>query len=482
MTPNQMTKTKSGLHAIPDIFKKTQELYLNMKLPWVIGYSGGKDSTTALQIVWQAIAKLPVEQRTHKIYVISTDTLVETPVIVDHVDETLKRINTTAQELEMPFEAHKLSPILDDTFWVNLLGRGYPAPNNNFRWCTERLKINPSNRFILDTVAEHGEVILVLGSRRGESVTRDQVLNMHKVSGYDELARHGQLPGAWVYMPIEHFTVNDIWKYLLQVQSPWGSDNRQLSSLYQSAQDGECPLVVDSSTSSCGSSRFGCWVCTVVTKDKSMQAMIESGENWMTPLLGFRDRLAATQDPEVKPDQREIKGRDGTVKISSTGKIRYRTFTLDYSKTLLRDLLQTQKAVQKSEPEFLLIGRDELKEIRRIWMMERQDWGDSLPQIHEEETGEQWVWERYDVFAPGRLEADAMGKIAEEYDVPASLMQKLLDAEWQNYGMKRRANIHKRIEKIFREDWRETGEILQTAEQIRLEAEQLALLDEESMA
>lgn len=161
-----------------------------------------------------------------------------------------------------------LSPTLDDRFWVNLIGRGYPAPTSIFRWCTERLKINASNRFILDKVAKHGEVILVLGSRRGESNTRDQVLNMHRFRGH-VLARHGQLPGAWVYMPVEHFSTDDVWSYLLQVPSPWGGDNRSLASMYRSAQDGECPLVVDDLTPSCGNSRFGCWVCTVVDRDRS---------------------------------------------------------------------------------------------------------------------------------------------------------------------------------------------------------------------
>ncbi len=97
---------------------------------------------------------------------------------------------------------------------------------------------------------------------------------MHRVPG-KKLARHGQLRGAWVFMPIEEFDVDDVWRFLLSVKSPWGGDNRQLSNLYQSAQDGECPLVVDDLTPSCGNSRFGCWTCTVVTRDKSMEAVIE---------------------------------------------------------------------------------------------------------------------------------------------------------------------------------------------------------------
>ena len=443
---------------IRELHDEIRQTYLRDHYPWVIGYSGGKDSTTTLQLVWIALSELPIEQRVKPVYIISTDTLVETPVIVDRNKENINLINREAKKQELPFEAHNLSPILDDTFWVNLLGRGYPAPNSGFRWCTERLKINPSNRFILNKVAEHGEVILVLGSRQGESSTRDQVLQMHRFTG-NQLARHGQLPGAWVYMPIEHFSTDDVWTYLLQVSNPWGGDNRQLSALYRSAQDGECPLVVDSKTSSCGGSRFGCWVCTVVTKDKSMEAMIDSGEEWMTPLLDYRDWLSSTQNPEVKPGQREYRGRDGRIKITDDGRLRYRTYTLEFSKEMLHRLLKAQKEIQEHDPEFRLISIDELREIRRIWLMERQDWGDSLPGIHQEVTGQNVAWDKNDVYAPGELEADLLTELGEVHEVPPQLVQKLLDAEWQHFGMRRRATIHKTVEKIFNQDWRSREEV-----------------------
>ncbi len=448
----------SVLERLQDIYEEIRQTYLKYDYPWVIGYSGGKDSTTTLQLIWYALEQLPAEQRTKPVYVISTDTLVETPIIVDHTIETVRLINQEAKRQNLPFVAQKLSPILDDTFWVNLLGRGYPAPNSGFRWCTERLKINPSNRFILSKVAEHGEVILVLGSRRGESSTRDQVINMHRITG-QKLARHGQLPGAWVYMPIENFTTDDIWTYLIQVKSPWGGDNRQLSALYRSAQDGECPLVVDTTTPSCGGSRFGCWVCTVVQRDKSMEAMIDAGEDWMIPLLDYRDWLSSTQNPDVKHAQREFKGRDGRIKITEDGRLRYRTYTLEFSKEMLHRLLKAQCEIQAHDPEFMLISTDELRAIRRIWLTERQDWQDSLPALYTEMTKRTLVWEQNDAYTPGQVEAELIYELGTEYDVPPQLLQKLLDAEWQNQGMRRRTSIHKSIEKIFNEDWRTREEI-----------------------
>lgn len=463
----------SVLRRLEEIYEDIRQTYLKYDYPWVIGYSGGKDSTATLQLCWYALKGLSAEQLTKPIYVISTDTQVETPIIVDRINDSLQLMNQAAAKDHLNLTAHKLSPILNDTFWVNLLGRGYPAPNSAFRWCTERLKINPSNRFILSKVAQHGEVILVLGSRRGESATRDQVINMHRMTGM-KLARHGQLPGAWVYMPIEEFSVEDVWSYLLQVESPWGGDNLQLSSLYQSAQDGECPLVVDDKTASCGNSRFGCWVCTVVNKDKSMEAMIDSGADWMIPLLDYRDWLSSTQNPDVKPEQREFKGRDGRIKITPAGTLRWRTYTLEFSREMLRKLLETQAALQREKPEMELISLDELREIRRIWLLERQDWEDSLPRIYAAATGNDIEWEQNDVAMPGQLEAELLATLTEQNGTPLRLVQKLLDAEWQYQGMFRRAKIHDQIEKIFREDWRSWDEIQLEIEKRQATQEEMA--------
>jgi DNA sulfur modification protein DndC len=453
----------SALDTISAVLEEIRQVYRQHNFPWVIGYSGGKDSTTALQLVWRALEGLPPAERTKPVYVISSDTLVETPMIVDYITDALALINRAAAEQTMPFSARKLTPTLDDTFWVNLIGRGYPAPNDNFRWCTERLKIRASNRFILEQVAEHGEVILVLGTRRGESATRDQVMNLHRVSGY-KLARHGQLPGAWVYMPIEHFTVNDVWTYLSQIPSPWGADNRQLAALYRSAQAGECPLVIDTSTASCGNSRFGCWVCTVVERDRSMEAMIDNGEEWMIPLLEFRDWLAETQDPANKAAQREYRGRDGRIKTNKDGGILYRTYTLDFSRQMLRRLLETEKTIQHYDPGFQLISQDELREIRRLWITERQDWGDSLPALYHAVTGKTLAWEVNDIPTPGQLEAEILETVTTDAGVPLRLVQKLIDVEWQHYGMRRRATIHKALERALGEDWRALDQVLVDAQ------------------
>lgn len=395
----------------------------------------------------------------------SSNTFVETPVVVDHIDTNLAKINKAAQEQGMPFEASKVVPKLDDTFWVNLLGRGYPAPSSRFRWCTDRMKIQPANRFILEQVGQFGEVVMVLGARRGESNTRDQVLKSHAIKG-SRLRRHRSLTGAFVYSPIEEFAIDDVWTYLLQVKSPWGANNRRLVGMYRSAQSGECPLVVDTTTPSCGNSRFGCWVCTVVEQDHSMESMIDNGEEWMQPLLDFRNELASHHDPEVKKKIREHKRRNGRIARKENGTLIPGPYKLDVRKDLLRKLLAAQERVRRDGPETnaTLISDEELQEIRRIWRTEEQDWEDSVPAIYREVTGEELECVTDDVTNFTIRDQELLQEIAHKHGVPAKLVGKLLDVEREMHGMSRRAGIYGKIDSVFREDWLSEDEIQQLYE------------------
>ncbi|MDW7774882.1 MAG: DNA phosphorothioation system sulfurtransferase DndC [Methanosarcinales archaeon] len=449
--------------SIKEIYREIQEVYLRDHRPWVIGYSGGKDSTTALQLIWYAIADLPKEQREKKIYVISSDTLVETPIIIDYINDMLQKINEIAIQSEMPFEAVKLTPIISESFWVNLIGRGYPAPSKTFRWCTDRLKIKTADRFIINSVTQYGEVVVVLGVRKSESSTRAQVMNLHKIKD-SLLSRHSRFPQAFVYTPIEDFSVDDVWSYLLQTPSPWGNNNRDLLALYKSAQAGECPLVVDDTTPSCGNSRFGCWVCTVVSKDKAMEALIDNGEEWLEPLLEFRNYLAETQIPEKKHLYREYKRMNGKVQYNrdGSGNIIRGPYKLEFCKELLTNLLQAQIQIRKNgpNPEFNLILPEELHEIRRIWQMNRGDWQDSVPEIYKEVTGKELDWVNDDIGMFTSNEEHLMDQICGNHDVPLKLVKMLLEAERQVQGMSRRSSIYSKIDDILNEEWRSEEEFI----------------------
>lgn len=448
---------------IADIEGEVRWLYGSDDRPWVIGYSGGKDSTCALQLIWSALSRLPETKRKKPIYVLSSDTLVETPVIVDYIDNTIANINAAAEAQSIPVEAHKVMPDASNSFWVNLLGRGYPAPSKRFRWCTDRLKIDPANAFIKEKVANFGEVIMVLGVRRAESATRAQVMSLHRIKN-SILSRHTTLLGAYVYTPIEAFSADDVWSYLLQNGNPWGGDNRQLLAMYRNAQAGECPLVVDRNTESCGNSRFGCWVCTVVTKDKAMEAMIDNGEAWLEPLLDLRDELAATQDPAEKSKVRDFRRRDGRVAFKEgSNETVPGPYQISFRKRFLKKLLEAQMEVNRNAPpgeKTVLIHDAELLEIRRLWRSEAGDWDDTVTALAREVLGRELPIEDDGAFKFDGEDGAILEEVCAEYDVPPALLAQLLEVERSVRGLKRRAAVHQKIGAVMEREWRAEGDVI----------------------
>lgn len=460
---NQQNRTVPELvEYIQALTTEIQELYCLDEIPWVVGYSGGKDSTATLQLIWNAISGLPPEKRTKKIYVITTDTLVENPIIAAWVRNSLEQMKFESQKQGLPFEPHLLSPDFKETFWVGLIGKGYPAPRGKFRWCTERLKINPSNRFIRDVVRNNGEAIVVLGTRKAESLKRAH--RMKKLEAQrvrDHLSPNMNLPNSLVYSPIEDWENDDVWIYLMQWENPWKYSNKELFAMYRGASaDNECPLVVDTTTPSCGSSRFGCWVCTLVSQDKSLTAMIQNDEEkeWMQPLLDFRKEL----DLEENRNRRDFRRRRGGVQLyerNLEGEVSIEPIPGPYLKEaredFLRKLLKVEKQIRQTAPENMrditLLTIEELSEIRRIWLEERHEFDDSVPRIYQEVTGEVFKDPRpgADQSILGSDEWGVLEEICEGDGMHLELMARLLDTERQFKKKTRRVGIYESLEKCF---------------------------------
>lgn len=443
---------------INELKEEVKRLYLDDEIPWVVGYSGGKDSTATLQLVWLALSDLPEEQRQHKqVYVISTDTLVENPIVSLWVSNSLKKMEEEAVKQSLPISAHKLTPRLQDTFWVNLIGKGYPAPRPRFRWCTERLKINPSHDFISEKVHKYGETIVVLGTRKSESKARARVMNrLASQRIRDHLSPNTTLANSWVYSPIETWSNDDVWTFLVQEKNPWGYNNEDLLTMYQGATaDGECPLVVDTSTPSCGDSRFGCWVCTMVEQDRSMKAMIQNDEekDWMLPLLELRNALDPPKTADKDRHLRENRRMDGHIYIFNG-----RPVPGPYKKSArehwLRQVLEAQIHLRKYGPvevkEIELISVKELEEIRRIWVLDKHEFEDTLPRIYRQTTGEHYPGQSLarDTNAYQTI-SKLLEKICEDDSLHYQLVRNLLSVELQQKSKLRRTGIFKKIDKIF---------------------------------
>lgn len=454
-TPKSAFSAQGIKKTIDLLLAEIQELYLADSIPWVLGYSGGKDSTAVLQLVWLALAGLAPDQRRKAIQVISTDTLVENPVVAAWVTQSLETMRQAAAAQELPIYPNRLTPEVVDSFWVNLIGKGYPAPRPKFRWCTERLKIRPSNAFITRVVRENGEAILVLGTRKAESSARASVMEKLEHKRIRErLSPNASLPNSLVFSPIEEWSNDDVWMFLMQVQNPWGFNNKELLTMYQGASpDGECPLVIDSTTPSCGDSRFGCWVCTLVDKDKSMSAMIQNDEEkeWMLPLLELRNELDVTNDRPL----RDFRRMNGLVQIMSDGRPIPGPYTQPSRERWLRKVLEAQEWIRENGPTHVrkieLITLEELHEIRRLWVVEKHEMEDNLPRIYGEITGQPFPGGRIDESQVlGAEEIALLQDICGEDRLHFELTRELLDVEHRYRMMSRRAGLYEALEHSLR--------------------------------
>lgn len=406
---------EQGLKAsIAKSIEHIKMLYLSDSIPWVIGYSGGKDSTAILQLTWYALKELATEGKANKkVHVISTDTLVENPIVSTWVGKSLSNMEAAAREQRLPIIPHKLTPDIKNRFWFNLIGKGYPAPRAKFRWCTDRLKISPSNSFIQNMADKNGEAILVLGTRKAESSTRAATMekfessttNTRKALG---LTENASLERVWVYTPISHWTNDDVWIYLNSFSNPWNFPNHDLMGMYQGATEGgECPLVVDKSTQSCGDSRFGCYVCTMVSEDKSMNAMIANDEEkeWMMPLVMLRNEIEVNDPNHSKKldklrrdkSNRDFRRMNGslTVHVTKNGAdLVPGPYLQSFREHMLKKVLEAQVAVQRMGPpevqDLELISIEELEAIRQVWLDEKHEAEDRVPQIYEQVFGKSY--------------------------------------------------------------------------------------------
>jgi DNA sulfur modification protein DndC len=377
-----------------------------------------------------------------------------------------------ADKEEYPLKVHLLHPDPKDSFWANLIGRGYPAPRNRFRWCTERMKIDPVTRFVEERLTETRQAIILLGTRYQESQVRgERMRSYEKDTIRDVLSPHQSQPNTFVYPPIRDWSNDEVWLFLTQVPNPWGINNKDLLNMYRGAtEDKECPLVMDKTTPSCGDSRFGCWVCTMVEQDKSMKAMVMNDDEneWLKPLLDYRNMLDFRGNEKLDHHLRDFRRRSGSIDIfERDGEALniHGPYLQSVRENYLRKLLQTQKLVRTNPktPEQLhnieLIRVEELNEIRRIWVEEKHEIEDSLPRIYKEEMGEEIELEPLKFNQPfSHAEMNILKDIAGENELHFELCRELISIEQSYKNELRRHQLFQEMEKSFKRNFFDSKE------------------------
>lgn len=440
-------------NTLDELIEEIRYVYQSDDRPWVIGYSGGKDSTTVVELVYKMLLTLPDWQRNKNVYIVSSDTLIENPLIKIYLSKMNQMLGEAAKRDGLPIKSTMVTPPPNNSFWANVIGRGFPTPrmNGTFRWCTDRLKINPSADYIREIIKNEGqEVVVLLGVRKAESIARKRRIEGRELANR-LLNRHETIQDAYVYNPIVELTTEDVWDVLLDLdggKTPWGSNNNELVSLYADADSGECPFAgiqAGGQTQSCGNSRFGCWVCTVVKEDKSLNGFIKSGHRELIPLAKFRTWLMSIRDDE---DKREKKRRNGTVYETKTGEMGYGPFTWEARQLILKELLKTQE-----EMGYELITVEELKAIDEIWDAELDLSRRTLVELYEKLTGKKLPWYNYKQPLIDAETVEELERLAKINDVPFDLVRNMILSVYHNKNFSNQKIMKDSLERLLNQQW-----------------------------
>ena len=296
---------------------------------WIVTFSGGKDSTLTALLATDYLARM---QSPPQLTVVYSDTLLEVPQMRHAAGSFLRYLEVLAKEDQLPIRALIVQPELSNRFWVRMIGRGYPPPKPKFRWCTHRLKILPASPI----VKTQTPTAVLTGVRYGESAKRTGRLLATCATGgecgQDYWAQKGPKGSNITYFaPIINWPTCKVWDFLHFVAPQAGWPTQSVYNLY-----GDSNL------------RFGCWTCTLVTRDKTVEALIQ--RNPRSPLQAMHEFRQYFYEESTKRRNRWMRsGHLGPLNMT-------------FRRTLLEKLLKLQRDTNMS-----LISDEEIAEIRRLW-------------------------------------------------------------------------------------------------------------------
>ncbi len=358
---------------------ETMFLYLYDKRPISIVYSGGKDSTVALDITLKALLLIKeiygVQRLQKKSFVLFSDTLMELDPVINGIYESLDNVRMFCNKHNLNVQVEQVSPELKNTFWSLVLGKGYILPNQKNRYCSERLKVMPQQKEIEKILSSYEGFIAITGQRADESKDRKERLEVHTIEG--SFKSH-DYKGCHSYTPIENFNSNQVWDYIYNDSLEW-VDKNYLGKVYAEASgDGdECRSLLmgfEAQAPQCSrSGRFGCWVCPLhFNKDKTLNNLGKK-YTYLQKMEQFRNWLVedATGIWNWKRDY-FIHGKH-KMKMYDKKNHRYGMqlpggYSLQYRKNILARLMSLELEVLEDREGKYLITDEELSYIQEIWI------------------------------------------------------------------------------------------------------------------
>lgn len=332
-----------------------------------VAWSGGKDSTAALTLVVNLIeaGDLP---RPKRLYVFYADTRQELLPIQASAMAIIERL----RERDW-IEVQIVCAPLDKRFWVYILGRGVPPPNNNtLRWCTRQIKVDPMTQALeaaLDGI--EGVALMITGVRQGESAVRDGRIAMS--CGKDG-AECGQgwyqkaLPEAKgirgrlaTLAPLLHWRVCIVWDWL-KIYAPRPEFGGWPTAILADAYGGDDAVEKNA--------RTGCLECPLASDDTAVQNIIAlPAWSYLAPVREIRALHRWLREPAQrirKPGAELLKSGALAANPQRMGPL-----TFEARLTALETLLAIQQRVNAdaerlARPRLDLINAEEEARIREL--------------------------------------------------------------------------------------------------------------------
>jgi len=333
---------------------------------WAIAWSGGKDSTATLTLLIALIRSgdIPAPKSLTVFY---ADTRMELPplaIAALGIMDRLRDCGITVEVVRAP---------LDKRFFVYILGRGVPPPNNNtLRWCTRQIKVDPMTAAIERRLDElGGSVLMITGVRQGESAIRDRRIEM---SCSKDGAECGQgwyqqvLPTAKgvrgrvaTLAPLLHWRVCLIWdwlKYYAPLPEYGAWDTQPIADAYGGDEAEEI------------NARTGCVGCPLAQKDLALDAIIDNPAwSYLAPLKRLKPiyrELRLPRNRLRKAGAERLKDGSMAANPQRMGPLTFeaRQWALDQILTIQEDV--NAKAHASGRPEIDMLDAEEEARIRYL--------------------------------------------------------------------------------------------------------------------
>lgn len=299
------------MELMEQIKNEMRKVYLQDEKPIVCTFSGGKDSSLMLTLLWDMLLELPENMRHKTVHLMSSDTGVEVPVMAEYLERTLIKIERKSAKQNLPIKVHRVKPSMKNNFWVKILGRGtlISTPQTKHRACTHWLKISPTQEKLKELIStapvQLGEdktvLTLWLGVRVEESARRAASIQNWQLSEQSLFAKHSDFEEILCFHPLKYVSTDELWFTLLERGTLlYGVTVDELSAQYGEGIL-ECGLKTSSEQgNACGGAngRLGCWTCGMVNgNDPMLLRYIAEGKpyqgllEWKNLMLAMRNDI-----------------------------------------------------------------------------------------------------------------------------------------------------------------------------------------------